>query len=161
FDARRIAEDLEADAADGAQRARWQEERRAIQAAIQRELRVEVDTEPTPIDETSGLTGWCSLWDGQRWLAPDRRSMVMSEARGRWVEVRVYDIVDRTVRTRVSLRAPELIGQLVTEVISDTVWLLGSRGTLLGLSLSTWEVKTQRSAAEVMPPGSLMASLAF
>ena len=160
FEARRIAEDLAADADDPA-RDHWQAERRSVQAAIQQDLRVEVDEERTPFDDKSGLNGLISQWDATRCLASDGRSLVMADSRGRWVVVHVIDVVDRTVRTRVVLRAPEPTGGVIAEVTGDTLWLLGVRGGLLALSMESWEVKLYRPCAEVLPPDTVTSSAVF
>jgi hypothetical protein len=160
FEARRVAEELAADAGDPA-RARWQAERRSLQAAIQRELRVEVDEERAPLDATSGLNGLLSQRDASRWLAPDGRSLVMAESHGRWVRVHVLDLADQTMRARVLLRLPEPTGQVISAVTGDTVWILGVRGGLLALSMETWEVKLHRPSAEILPPGTTAASSVF
>jgi hypothetical protein len=160
FEARRVAEELAANA-DDPERARWQAERRSLQAAIQGEMRVEVDEERSPIDDTSALSPLISRWDATRWLSADGRSLVMAESYDRWILVHVYDLVDRIVRARVVLEAPERTGNVSLDVTGDTVWLLAGRGVLVALSMTTWEVKLHRPSAEVLPPDTTTASNVF
>jgi hypothetical protein len=160
FEARRIAEELAADA--GAEdRALWLAERRSIQEVIQRDFCVTVDDRPTPIDDRSVVMGTVTMWDAQRWIAADGRTMVMAQSIGRWLFLHVIDVMDRTVRARVSLRTPSDAGSPSVHVTDDVVWLLAYGGELLALSLDTWEVKLHRTSAEVVPPDTNVASSAF
>jgi hypothetical protein len=78
---------------------------------------------------------------------------VIAEGHGAWVRVHVIDLAGPTLRAALVLRAPEPLDNVSVAVIGDTAWLLGERGGLLAIDLSTWHVRLFRSRSELMPPG--------
>lgn len=150
FEARALAEELAAGAA-GEERARWEAERRAIQAEIQAAFRVEVDDEPRPFDPRSDPSGRTTFGAPMRWLTADGATLVLAEGYDRWVQVSVIDHARMTVRAVVALRTPDAVGNVMVEVIGETAWLVGERGGLLALRIETWDVVLFRSAQELNP----------
>jgi hypothetical protein len=162
FEARALVEELAAEA-ESEERARWAAERAAIQRGIQIAFCVEVDDEPIPIDELMGdLVGRVSMQDALHWLIADGSAFVMAEGRERWAMVHVIERATLTVRASVLLRAPEIIGNLLIQVIGGTLWMVGMHGAVIALSMGTWEVQVFRSRAEAaLSPGSVVSSAAL
>jgi hypothetical protein len=154
FEARDLSATLAAEA-EGEERARWEAERREIQAAIQRAFRVEVDEEPRPFD--GGADPLPRLWFDStvRWLTADGRAFVLVETLGPRVVVNVVEREGLVVRAAVLLRAPAPFPCWWFEVIGRTLWLVSERGAVLALSLDTWDVELFRPSLDPVPGGRL------
>lgn len=160
FEARALAEEL-AKGSEGEERTRWEEERRAIQQAIQRRFRVEVDEEPRPFHLPDLPIGLGALTDAHRWLTADGHTIIHARAHDHWVIIEAVDRATRVVRTTVALRAPEKVAHLWVEVIEDTVWLASAWGGLLAVTMSTWEVQSFHSNYELRTARRQPASVAL
>lgn len=124
----------------GAERARWTETRAAVQAEIQRAFHVHVFPEPEPF---GGLDGVASTPGGRplRTLVPGTTELVLVQARGPWVFLRVVDLAARVVRARVVLRAPEAFEVADAEVDAGRVVITGTPPCVLSIARGTWEVE--------------------
>jgi hypothetical protein len=151
FEARALAEGLAAESA-GDERARWEAEQRALQAAIQCAYRVEVDDAPRPFDVRADLNGRFSIHDANFGLTADGSALVQGETQGRRLLLQVIDLAGFTLRATVSLSTPAPLGSIAVTVHGDVAWIVGRRG-LLALDLRTWEIRLQRLAGELLPPG--------
>ncbi|MFT3770133.1 MAG: hypothetical protein QM820_32290 [Minicystis sp.] len=169
FEARALAEELAAEAS-GDERAHWEAERHTIQAEIQRELRVQVDDTPVPIDDAGSPASRLGLSGGRCWLTDEGRAFVLASEHARWVRVRVIDVTSLRARVTVILRAPEDLQGVMPEVragaeagtgapaggrasTEETLWLIGGRGALLALSLRSWQVLSFRPASDLLMNG--------
>jgi hypothetical protein len=152
FEARAAAEEA-ARAAQGEARARWEAERRAIQDEIQRAFRVEVDETPVPINEGGAPLPRNKDGETPRWLIEDGSAVVLADEQAGWFRVRVANVGGAEARVTVMLRAPESFERAWAEVRGRTLWLIGTRGALLALSLDGWDVLLFRRGREVVPDG--------
>jgi hypothetical protein len=153
FDAMALAGELAVEA-DGAERARWEEEREAIHAAIQRAFHVEVAREPRPLGEdASPETVGRVFSDASMELTEDGRTMVLCEEHQRWVWLQIVDVETKTVRAEISLRAPEHMGSGLLHVIRGVAYVTGAAGTLLGVDVERFTVELFRTAREMVPSG--------
>lgn len=147
FAARELADELAAES-EGEARARWEEERRALQEEIQAAFHVEVDEEPGQLD--GGLAPFPRLmfWHTAPWLTADGLHLVLAEGIGPRVVINVVERAGQVVQAAVLLRAPEPFEQLWVEVIGRTLWLVSTTGAALALAMDGWQVLTFRAAPE-------------
>jgi hypothetical protein len=152
FEARALAEELR-DAAEGDERAHWEEERRAIHEAAQRAFVITVDREPRPLGAEPYPDPEQTMFDAPIWLTEDGRTAVLVEGHERWVWVQIVDVGAQTVRAEVLLRTPEPMGDVYVQVLGRTAWLTGFHGALLALDVDRLEVVDFRRAREMVPAG--------
>ena len=152
FEARAVAEGLVADADAPIERARWEGERDAIRASIQRSFRVEVDDEPRAAEELGRLRPYAAVERVSWWLTADGHGIVIARAYERWVLVRVLDRATMRVCPTILLRTPEPLGNVDVCVCGPTLWLTGERGALVEIAMPGWEVRDFRPSLDVAAP---------
>jgi hypothetical protein len=155
FEARALAGSLAA-TAEGEELRRWEDEREAVQAEIQRAFRVEVDDEPCPPEELGRFRPLAERDAAPWWRTADGRGIVLAWARERWIVVRVLELETRQVRPTVLLRTPEPFGRVDATVCGATLWLVGEHGAILEIAMDRWEVRDFRPSADVAAPTELV-----
>lgn len=152
FEARALFEELTAQTDDAEERARWERERDAIRAEIQRNFRVEVNDEPRSTEELGRFRPYSAASDAPWWLTADGRAIVIARAYERWVVVRVLNRETMLVHPTILLRTPEPLSRVRTTVCGPTLWLTGERGALVEIAMDGWEVRDFRPSADVAAP---------
>lgn len=151
FEARALAGALAAEASPE-ERPRWEAERQAIQGEIQRSFCVEIEHEPVPFEDGMIADATQPMMEAPVWLTEDGRTLVLAEARERWVWIQLVDVTRSVVRAQAVLRAPERLGFVVFHVLGRAVWLVGERGGMLAVDLDHFTVEMFRPAREMVGP---------
>lgn len=87
-------------------------------------------------------------------LAGDRLYLVT--AYSDWIFVYVLDVERQGVCKLVSLRPPEQMQHLHAHVTAEALWIIGSKGAVLQLSLEDWRVLRWRGAQGLVAPGEVV-----
>lgn len=161
FEARALADELlaevpratEPEAAPDPERARWEQERRDIQAEIQRAFRVEIDNEPFPFGDEEIPDATQTMMEAPVWLTDDGRTLVLAEGQRDRVWIQLVDVPSRMVRAQMVLRTPEPVESVVFHVLGNMAWLTSTRGSLLAIDVERFTVELFRPAREIVPPG--------
>lgn len=140
LEARDILDDLLA-GAEGEAQARWEADRAAVQAEIQRQFRVWADDTEVPAHEGGLPVATAPAANTPRWLADEGRTLVLADAHERWVRIRLLDVAGPRVRATVLLRTPEPLDKPWMEVQGDRIWLIGSQGALLVVTADDWTIE--------------------
>ncbi len=86
------------------------------------------------------------------WLDAGTGELVLANAWGRWLFLRLVDLERNAVVTRVSLRTPEPLGiPLSISHEGDRLWLLDSAGAVLEIERRTWEIRSWRTLTAMLP----------
>ncbi len=160
FEAREIAEALLAEAPPE-ERPRWEQEKQAIQGAIQQAFRVEIDREPSPFHEGAIADAMQTMMEAPVWLTEDGRTLVLTEGQHDRVWLQIVDVGSRTVRAEMVLRTPEPVGNVCFQVLGSTAWLSSRRGGLLAVDVERLTVELFRPAREIVPTGHGLGGVAI
>ncbi len=152
FEARALVEGLATGAEAAEERSRFEHERDAIRAEIQRSFRVDVDDAPRSAEDLGRFRPHTSRSAVPSWLTADGRGIVIARAHERWVVVRVLHRATMRVHVTILLRTPEPMGDVDTQVCGPTLWLTGGRGALLEIAMAGWEVRDFRPSSDVSAP---------
>ncbi|HYN42902.1 MAG TPA: hypothetical protein VE129_14070, partial [Thermoanaerobaculia bacterium] len=122
---------------------------------VKRSLRVSVSTEPGPADELADFDSLVSHDRTRPCLSADGRRLVLANAFGDWLFVRVVDVERGEVVRRISLRTPHPIGDWENVLVEgDRLTVVGEKLGLVVLDLATAEVVRSLSLAGALPPSS-------
>jgi hypothetical protein len=135
LEAREAAEKLLA-RTEGDERARWEAARVEAQAAVQRAFHVEVDLTPEPVTSLRDI----DLWKVPTHPDPRSGDLIVAEAYGPRIFVRVIDPAARVNRRRAVLRTPRPLALLTTLADEDRLFIMGVNGLVLELSTESFAV---------------------
>ena len=137
--------------------ARWQAELEGLRAAIRQQWRQRTFDNPGPDLDLRDVTPSHFTEDAAVWLTEDGAHLVLCDAHGPWVFVRVVDLAAERVVRALAMRAPESLGSHLGHAVDgETLWVVGERGHFLRLSMGDWEVVQFRSLREILPEGLLL-----
>ncbi len=127
-----------------------------LRQAIQKAWRVEVVDETTPLSEVHDF--WTSPYKDVPgfWLDDEGRQLVLANAWGSWLFLRLVDVESRMVLTRVSLRTPQPLVELTTSWDGDRLWMVGARAGALEMSLGDWTILGWYALDDLFPEDTIL-----
>lgn len=132
----------------------WPRRLAGLRARIRRDWRVEVFDEPSPVAKLTDSFKTHPKEVPQTWLDDEGRKLVLANAWGHWLFLRVIDVEEDQVETRVSLRTPEPLGEYMPPICldGDRLRIAGRDGHLLELAWESWDVLRWFPFKELLPP---------
>jgi hypothetical protein len=159
---------------DDAERPRLDALREELRAGAQRRFLVDVERfdsdERDERDERAEGAAPERLWDAEVscrkvWRSllvrpspsaggPDDIALVLAQARGEWVFIRLIDAASGRLRARATLRTPVAVDPIAAHLCGSHLLLVGRRAALLEVDVDTFHV--QRFCANILRTGEAM-----
>lgn len=147
----------ELDQASAAERGAWEEHRaKAVQAATRamqvRELAWEGAAPPSlvaVVEERSRQEFAPPV------VSPAGDRLYLAKVYSDWLFVYVLEVERQAVCRLVSLRTPERMEYIYAHVTAEALWVVGSDGAVLQLSLDGWQVLRWRGSQGLFSPGEI------